>query len=467
MGEFVYDAFISYSHLDLKWGRWLQRRLETYRLPREAREQRPGQPRLRVFRDQTDLAGVELQRALHKELQASRFLIVICSPGSAASRWVAEEIGYFQSLGRSDHVIPFIVDGEPNSDHAELECYPAPLRSDDGKDLLGANIREIGKNKAFLKLMAILLDVRFNRLVDRDKQRRRRTLLISGTAALVLLLSGGGLLWRNAVISRENEALSYDIYGAAIVSIAQKDVIEPDDVAFLRVSAEAGNLNAILLLADCCQNGWGMEADPEAAFSWFMKAAEAGDPQGMIAISNCYHDGIGTAVDPEQSFIWDLRAAEAKHPAGMLNVGICYENGFGTEADPAAAVDWYRKSAEAGYDLGIYNLARCYMSGMGTDIDPEQAFQWIKQLAENGNAEGMYNLGLMYQFGYGTELTPRLAYLWYRAAANAGDANAMYKVGWCTENRFGTEDAAQEWYLLAASSGSEEAQAALASQQTE
>ena len=358
MDEYTFDAFISYSHRDLKWGRWLQRRLETFRLPREVREQRPNRPRLRVFRDQTDLAGAELQQALHKELQASRYLIVICSPASASSRWVAEEIAYYQSLGREEQVLPFIVDGEPNSDHLDLECYPAPLRSSEGKDPLGANIREIGKNKAFLKLMATLLDVRFNRLVDREKQRRRRTLLISGAATLVLLLSGGGLLWRNAVISRENEALSYDIYGAAIVSIAQKDVIEPEDVAFLRVSAEAGNQNAILLLADCCQNGWGMEADPEAAFSWFMKAAEAGDPQGMLAISNCYHDGIGTAVDPEQSFLWDIRAAEANHPAGMLNVGICYENGFGTQADPQQAVIWYQKSAEAGYDLGIYNLAR-------------------------------------------------------------------------------------------------------------
>ncbi len=40
----------------------------------------------------------------------------------------------------------------------------------------------------------------------------------------------------------------------------------------------------------------------------------------------------------------------------------------------------------------------------------------------------------------------------------------MYKVGWCTENRFGTEDAAQEWYLLAVSGGSEEAREALTKQ---
>ena len=31
MDEFVYDAFISYSHRDMKWARWLQRRLETFR----------------------------------------------------------------------------------------------------------------------------------------------------------------------------------------------------------------------------------------------------------------------------------------------------------------------------------------------------------------------------------------------------------------------------------------------------
>ena len=461
MEDYAFDAFISYSHKDLSWGQWLQRKLETFHIPRDLGETAVTGKRLRVFRDQTDLAGSELQASLRKELRASRYLIVICSPASAASVWVDEEVRYFQSLGRADRIIPFIVEGEPDSDRPELECYPEALRSTEDRSMLGTNILEIGKNKAFLKLVAILLDIRFNRLVDREKQRKRRTGLMIGSIAAVVIAVTGALVWHNTVISRRNQALSYDIYGAAMVSIAEKDVIEPDDVAFLQTSAEAGNVDAMLLLGDCYENGWGIDQDPVLAFEWYRKGAEAGDTTSMIAVSNCYQNGTGVEADPAQAFEWSRKAAEAGEPAGMVNMAISYEDGLGTGKDPALAFEWYRKAAEAGNDLGMYHLARCYRDGIGTEVDREKTFEWIKKLAEAGNAEGMYNLGLLYQHGFGTEEDPRQAYLWYRKAAGTGDADRLYMVGWCTENHYGTDDPALEWYREAADLGSEQAREAL------
>ena len=241
MEEYTFDAFISYSHRDLSWGTWLQKKIETFRIPKDMRGERPKGQGLRVFRDQTDLAGTELQDSLRQNLDVSRYLIVLCSPASAASSWVNEEVKYFVSLGRVSRIIPFIVDGEPLSEDPALECFPPALRSLEDHVLLGANIQEIGKDKAFLKTVSILLGVRFGRLVDREKQRRIRTALITAAVTAVIASTGGALLWRNAVISQKNRELNYDIYGAAIVSISQKDVIEPEDVAFLRASAEEGN----------------------------------------------------------------------------------------------------------------------------------------------------------------------------------------------------------------------------------
>lgn len=456
MQEYVYDAFISYSHRDMQWARKLQHRLETFLIPKDMTEATSGRRKLRVFRDQTDLTGSELEIALRKELDASEYLIVICSPASAASPWVNEEIEYFRASGRGDRIIPFIVDGEPESDDPGLECFAPALLSGDSH-MLGANIRELGWNKAFLKLMAILLDVRFNRLVDREKQRRRRRILVSTAAALLIATVTGALVWRNVIMSRRNQELSYDIYGAALVSISQKEVIEPEDIAFLKTSAEAGNTLAMWFLADCYDKGWGTDKDPDAAFEWYLKAAEAGDATSMIGVANCYSHGTGTEADPVKAFEWNLKAAEAGDTSGMVNTGIDYEIGSGTEADPVKAFEWYRKAAEAGDDLGMYHLARCYRDGLGTEADLEQAFSWMKSLAETGNATGMYNLGLMYQHGYGTEASPEDAYQWYRKAAEAGDADGMYMVGWCTENGFGTDDPALEWYRDAADLGSTDA----------
>ena len=84
--SYTYYAFVSHSHRDAKWATWIQNALERYRLPSSVRKAvgKPLPKRLApVFRDATDLGSCQLVEGLHRELEASRFLIVICSPDSA------------------------------------------------------------------------------------------------------------------------------------------------------------------------------------------------------------------------------------------------------------------------------------------------------------------------------------------------------------------------------------------------
>lgn len=458
---FRYDAFLSYSHRDLKWGKWLQNRLESWHIPTEVRKETAfARNNLKIFRDQTDLAGVELRDTIQRELNAARCLIVLCSPNSAASPWVAEEIAYFKSLGREDRIIPFIIDGEPETDKAVLECYSEELRNVPDKHFLGANVQELGRNKAFLRLVSILLNVRFDRLVDRDHRHRLRRRLILGISAALIAGVTGGLLWQNRQVTKRNQFLSYEMYGSAIVSFARNDAIDETGVAALTISAEAGNPNACMLLADCCKTGRGTVADASRAFTWYRRAAELGDASGMLALADCYRNGLGTEKDDVLAFTWDVKAAELGSSSAMLNVALCCEDGIGTEADAARALHWYGKAAEAGNTLAMYNLARCYLMGVGTETNPEQAFRWMKELAETGDPTGMYNLALMYQRGYGTLEAPAQALKWYRMAAEAGDADAMYMMGWCLENHYGTDSPALDWYKRAAEAGNADAREA-------
>jgi eukaryotic-like serine/threonine-protein kinase len=64
-------------------------------------------------------------------LESSLYLIVICSPRAAVSRWVNREIEVFKSLGGEARVLCLIVDGEPNADSnlGELECFARPSAS--------------------------------------------------------------------------------------------------------------------------------------------------------------------------------------------------------------------------------------------------------------------------------------------------------------------------------------------------
>ena len=116
-----YWAFISYSHRDTRWADWLHKSLESYRPPKElvgTMGPRGVVPKRLspVFRDREELpSATDLGRLLNEALETSRSQIIICSPQSAKSRWVNEEILTFKRLGREDRVFCLIIGGEPNA----------------------------------------------------------------------------------------------------------------------------------------------------------------------------------------------------------------------------------------------------------------------------------------------------------------------------------------------------------------
>lgn len=108
--NYKYFAFISYSHHDTKWGKRIQRKLESYRMPttlcsKYGWERKPINP---IFFAPTDIQIGGLTAELQDRLRDSRHLIVVCSPHSAQSKWVGEEIEYFHKLGRSNNIHFFI-----------------------------------------------------------------------------------------------------------------------------------------------------------------------------------------------------------------------------------------------------------------------------------------------------------------------------------------------------------------------
>jgi len=209
-----YWAFISYSQRDVKWAQWLHKELEAYHVPRMWIGREIGGltiPRrlVPIFRDRDELPSAgDLGGKIREALAASHSLIVICSPYAAASPWVNEEVRTFKALGRSDHVFPLIVDGEPYaSDRPECglpECFPPALRfavdadggvSDRRTEPLAADAREgkDGRSDACLKLIAGILGVGFDALRQREqaRQRRRRLrLALASLAAAVAVLAG-------------------------------------------------------------------------------------------------------------------------------------------------------------------------------------------------------------------------------------------------------------------------------------
>ncbi|MGE3335371.1 MAG: TIR domain-containing protein [Rhodospirillaceae bacterium] len=202
-----FRAFISYSHRDTKVAEWLHRSIETYRVPKPLIGrvtgtgligQRPG----KVFRDRDELeVAADLSGKINEALEQSQFLVVLCSPASARSKWVNQEVINFKRLKGAEHIIAVIVDGEPGDE--SQECFVPALRfkvspagelTDEPAEPIAADLRDGKDSKArvTLKVVAGLLGVGLDELIRRDSQRRARVLLYASVAmgCITLVLAG-------------------------------------------------------------------------------------------------------------------------------------------------------------------------------------------------------------------------------------------------------------------------------------
>lgn len=185
-----YRAFVSYSHADTTWARWIQRELEAYRIPKAiVREIGLVTDRLQpVFRDNDELGSTpDLPEAIRDALAESEALIVVCSAAAKESAWVNREIEYFLALSpeRAKHVYCLLVGGDTEDDIGQV--LPSALSDYEG---LAADLRKggDGPKRARLKLVSALIGVNLDRLVQRDRTKRRHRVAVVGVAGIAFAL---------------------------------------------------------------------------------------------------------------------------------------------------------------------------------------------------------------------------------------------------------------------------------------
>ncbi|HET7604520.1 MAG TPA: toll/interleukin-1 receptor domain-containing protein [Sphingomicrobium sp.] len=200
-----YYAFLSYSHKDKELADWLHRELEKFRVPKALAGKLSANgvvPRrlTPIFRDQHDLsAGDDLAVEIEAALAASQFLVVLCSPTAATSRWTNLEIESFKRTRPEGCVLAAVLAGEPFASdmpgREKEECFPPALRFKYDRrghrtakraEPLAADFRDGGEGKriAFLKLVAGMLGIGLDELVQRETVRRHRQLAFVAAASL-------------------------------------------------------------------------------------------------------------------------------------------------------------------------------------------------------------------------------------------------------------------------------------------
>ena len=181
-------AFISYSHQDEHFAKWLQRKLEAYRLPTGIENEYKKTSYLRpIFRDETDLNTGVLGEELYKNLESSKYLIVLCSPHSTTSQWVDEEVATFIRLGRIDKIIPVCLqEGTDNPTHIYPESLKQHIKSDPKDEILAVSLSD-GKQKALIRIISKLLEINYDDLWNRYEREKRLKLLTSIISSPIIL----------------------------------------------------------------------------------------------------------------------------------------------------------------------------------------------------------------------------------------------------------------------------------------
>lgn len=231
--EWKYDAFISYCHkkMDMDVAKKLQTLLEDYRPPKGIICSNTDKIR-RIFRDQSELpTSGDLGTTITEALAQSDFLIVVCSQYLKQSAWCMEEIRKFKELhdGKTDHILPILIEGEPKDVFPEELCYeivrkilPDGTETSETRkvDPLGADVRAKTNTERrkklkteFLRPAASILGCEFDMLFQRQHRRKVRRLKYTAVGASVVLTAVlivvSLFAWRATVAERETrEALS-------------------------------------------------------------------------------------------------------------------------------------------------------------------------------------------------------------------------------------------------------------------
>ena len=238
-----YYAFISYKREDEKWAKWLQHKLEHYKFPTNLNGRTDLPKNIRpTFRDVTDLKPGLLAEVINNALLNSEWLIVVCSPRAAKSPWVCKEAQTFIDLGRADRIIPFVIEGNPFSEDVATECFPeALLKLTGSNELLAANINEMGRDAAAIKVIARMFNLRFDTIwqrYERELLRKRWITIISVFALAVISIVIATWIWHQNSLLKEKDWKMMKNQARAIAEKANQLIDDGDSYTAIKILLE-------------------------------------------------------------------------------------------------------------------------------------------------------------------------------------------------------------------------------------
>jgi len=240
---------------------------------------------------------------------------------------------------------------------------------------------------------------------------------------------------------------------AALPATAQDTAQNTPEISLsaLTETAQAGDLQAQLILAQAYDLGGDLLQNFSRAARWYRAAAEQGDARAQNRLGQFYAAGRGISADPEAAQNWLSAAAAQGAPQHIHDLAAFLESRSAGTAEETAllreAATLYKQAAEAGLLEAQVALALLLQEGRGVAQDLDLARQLYEGAAEQGHPRALNNLGLLYSRGSGVTQDYAQAASLFQAAADQGLGAAMRNLSVLYENGFGVplnEDYAAE-----------------------
>ncbi|WP_031547761.1 protein kinase domain-containing protein [Oribacterium sp. FC2011] len=192
-----YDAFICYKHneIDSAAAKKLQEELEHFVASKDVSKDR--RPFKRVFIDDGELSAGSLEENIDYALKNSKYLIVVCSKETPKSIWVNKEIDTFLETHDRSHILPVLIDGEPEESFpVKIQKYHDKNTGIEYDELYAPNakgdslnsILKIIKKDTVYRIAAPMLNTTYDTLKNRQ-QRYIQKLVIKASLLVICTLS--------------------------------------------------------------------------------------------------------------------------------------------------------------------------------------------------------------------------------------------------------------------------------------
>lgn len=184
--------------------------------------------------------------------------------------------------------------------------------------------------------------------------------------------------------------------------------------------------NDLYVLGGMYFQGLTVPVDKDKARALYEMSAEKGNVEAMVRLGIMHMTGDGAEQDYLEAAKYFDRAANRGNADGMYLLATLYSRGLGVDRNPPMAVRLCSQAARDGCVGAMVELARWYRDGKNMlDRSTATCIALLKKAAEEKYSEALYELGCMYCFGEGVEKDESNGRILLKYAVQFGDPDAQ------------------------------------------